>query len=442
MSPGTRALLAAVGALCTALPAARAQTSAGVTRLSTDQAVALALARNEHVDVAVAGVDQAHGAVVEARSRFLPKLDFSYGYTRNVQRPVIYFDQGGVTQQIAIGRANDNVFGLSLTQTLFDGSVGVAQRAAALGRDLAEENLETTKRGVVLATRTMYYQVLLDSVLVAVQQAALAQTDARLHVVEERARAGLASEYDRLTAQVAVENLRPPLIRARNQLALDQNTLKRTIGLPLGQPIVLTDTLSFEPVAPADSETVRAAAVGRSDVVAMQKMVGLSDAAIAAERWTMFPNLTLTATLLRHASSAQFLARTADFSQSMIVGVQIGWPLFDGRASQGRLLQDRAGLRANEAQLAGKEADVHLEIQQAQQTLEAAADAVAASRGTAAVAQQALAIAQQRFLNGLAIQVELGDAELAVTQARTNFAQALYAFNVARARWQAALGKY
>jgi outer membrane protein TolC len=38
--------------------------------------------------------------------------------------------------------------------------------------------------------------------------------------------------------------------------------------------------------------------------------------------------------------------------------------------------------------------------------------------------------------------VELGDAELAVTQARTNFAQALYAFNVARARWQAALGEY
>jgi outer membrane protein len=442
MASGTRAALAALVALCGALPAVHAQTSAGATSLSADQAVALALARNENVDIAVSGVDQARGALVEARSRFLPKLDFSYGYTRNVQRPVIFFNQGGVTQQISIGQANDNVFGLSLKQTLFDGSVALAQRAAALGHDLAEDNLETTKRGVALAARTMYYEVLLDSALVAVQQAALSQTEARLRVVEQRAQAGLASEYDRLSAQVAVENLRPPLIRARNQLALDQNTLKRTIGLPPGQPIVLTDTLSFEPIAPMDSAAVRAAAAGRSDVVAMQKMVRLNDAAVAAERWTTFPALTLTATLQRHASSAQFLPGTPDFSQSLAVGVSLAWPLFDGRASQGRALQDRAELRASEAQLTGKEADVRLEIQQAQQTLAAAADAVAASRGTVSVAEQALAIAQQRFVNGLAIQVELGDAELAVTQARSNFAQALFAFNVARAEWQAALGEY
>lgn len=442
MASGTRAALAALLALCGAQPAARAQAPAGATSLSADQAVALALARNENVDIAVAGVDQAHGALVEAQSRFLPKLDFSYGYTRNVQRPVIFFNQGGVTQQISIGQANDNLFGLSLKQTLFDGSVALAQRAAALGHDFAEDNLETTKRGVALVARTTYYQVLLDSALVVVQQAALAQAEARLRVVEQRTQAGLASNYDRLTAEVAVENLRPPLIRARNQLALDQNTLKRTIGLPLGQPIVLTDTLSFEPVRPMDSAAVRAAAARRSDVVAMQKLVRLSDAAVAAERWTTFPNLTLTATLQRHASSAQFLPGTPDFSQSFAVGVSVAWPLFDGRASQGRQLQDRAELRANGAQLTGKEADVRLEIQQAQQTLAAAADAVAASRGTVAVAEEALAIAQQRFINGLSIQVELGDAELAVTQARTNFAQALYAFNVARAQWQAALGEY
>jgi outer membrane protein TolC len=56
-------------------------------------------------------------------------------------------------------------------------------------------------------------------------------------------------------------------------------------------------------------------------------------------------------------------------------------------------------------------------------------------------AERALEIAQTRFRNGLSTQVELNDAELAATRARTNFAQALYDYNVARARLQAALGE-
>jgi outer membrane protein TolC len=282
----------------------------------------------------------------------------------------------------------------------------------------------------------------LDSQLVVVQREALAQAEARRQVVEERARAGLASEYDQLTARVAVENLRPVLIRAQNALVLSRNDLKRTLGIPLDRTVALTDTLGYEAIAPMDSAAIAAAARERSDLVAMQKMVRLRDAAIAAERSNALPTLSLTLGLQRHASSRDFIPAEGDFSQSLQVGVQLGWSLFDGRASQGRLLRDRAQRRADEARLAGREADVRLEIEQARQSLEAAQAQVEASRGTVAVAERALTIAQARFANGLATQVELGDAEFAVTQARTNLAQSLYLFNVARAQWQAALGGY
>ena len=53
----------------------------------------------------------------------------------------------------------------------------------------------------------------------------------------------------------------------------------------------------------------------------------------------------------------------------------------------------------------------------------------------------ALEIAQTRFRNGLSTQVELNDAELAVTRARTNFVQALYNHNAARAQLTAAMGE-
>ncbi len=83
-----------------------------------------------------------------------------------------------------------------------------------------------------------------------------------------------------------------------------------------------------------------------------------------------------------------------------------------------------------------------LQVQQAADALDAAQAQVQAASGTVSVAEHALTIAETRFHNGLATQVELGAAELAATQARTNYAQALFQFNVARAQWSAALGTY
>jgi len=436
-------LAAAVAALVAAFPApAVGQQPAAPVRLSLDDAVSLALSHNDQIRIASATVDQARGAVIQAEAAALPKLDFAYNYARNVQRPVIFFNQGGQVQQISIGAANDNTFGLTLKQTLFDPGLVYATRAAKLAHQYASHAFDATKDQIALAAKVAYYQVLLDSALVNVQQQGLAQAERRLDQVRQRAQAGLASEYDSLTATVAVENLRPPLIAARSALKQDRDQLKRTLGLALDTPLTLTDTLAYVPFERPGPQIVNQALDSRPDVEAQRRMVQLREASVNVERGKAWPTLSLNLALQRHASSAAFIPGEADFSQSFQVGFSLGWSLFDGRASQGLILQDRAQLTAEKARLAAKEKDVALEVQQAADALDAAQAQVQAARGTVGVANRALEIAQTRFANGLATQVELGDAELAATQAGTNYAQALFQFNVARAQWTAALGSY
>ncbi len=433
----------ACAALVAAFPApSAAQRPAEAARLSLDDAVSLALAHNDQIRVASATVDQAEGALITTEADALPKLDFSYNYARNVQRPVIFFNQGGQLQQISIGSANDNTFGLTLRQTLFDASLGISTRAARLARQFAARSLDATKDQVALAAKVAYYQVLLDSALVVVQQKALDEARRRYDEVRQKAVAGLASEYDSLTAVVAVQNLRPGLIQARSALKQDRDGLKRTLGIELTSPVVLTDTLAFEPFERPDSAAVAQSVDRRPDLEAQQRMVQLREAAVTVERTKAWPTLSLNVSLLRRASSADFIPQDRDFSQSLQAGFSLGWSLFDGRASQGRVLQDRAQLRQEQARLTAKQQDVALEVQQAADALDAAQAQVEAAGETVSVAERALEIAQTRFQNGLTTQVELGAAELAATQARTNYAQALFQFNVARARWSAALGTY
>lgn len=431
----------AVGGVVALLLAGTARAQAPqVRRLTVGDAVQLSLERNENVVIAVAQTDQARGAIVETRSRALPKLDLSYNYARNVQRPVIFFNQGGQTQQISIGQANDNTFALSLQQTLFDPGLGSALKAARLAREVSGDQVQDARRQTALATRTGYYQVLLNRQLADVQRKALAQAEARLDQVQSRAKVGLASEFDVLTAQVAVENLRPPLIEAENQLVISRQQLKRQLGVSLQDSLVLLDSLSFGQTQVPPETEIEQAAQSRADRRAAEGMIQLRKAAAQAEDRSSLPKLDLNLALSRRASSQTLIPPDQDFSQSFVVGLQVSWPLFDGRASQGRLLQNQAQLRMAQQQLDAVDADIRLQIREARQGLQAAEAQVNSARATVGRAERALEIAQKRFANGLSTQLELGDAELAVTEARSNVAQALFRYNVARAQLTAALG--
>jgi outer membrane protein len=409
--------------------------------LSMNQAVDVALERNPRAVAAAAAVDDARGAVTVTRSRALPSLDFSYDYGRNLQRPAIFFNQGGQTQQITVGEAHDNAFGLTLRQTLFDPSLPSALGAASEARELAAASEEEVRRLLALEVRIAYLQILLDEQLVRVREQALEQADARLEEVRTRSRAGLGSEFDTLTALVARENQRPPLIDARIQVEQSRDRFKRDLGIPLETEVALTDSLTYQAFTPSPSEATDSLLAARPDVRAARQQVALREAALTAEERSALPTIDLSAGLQRRASSADFTPANQDFVQSFIVGAHVAWPLFDGREGSGRALQAQAQLRQAEAQLEDALVAARLELEETRQELEGAESLVQAARSTITQAERALAIARTRFTSGLSTQLELGEAELQLTQARTNLAQALFRFNVARVRWDSARGR-
>ncbi|MGD8869871.1 MAG: TolC family protein, partial [Gemmatimonadales bacterium] len=256
-------------------------------------------------------------------------------------------------------------------------------------------------------------------------------------------RAGTGSDFDLLTAQVQVDNIRPRLIEARNRLELDLNNLKRAIDIPLDRRLELSDSLTGP--APQDSlaleDAVARALENRSDLRVQRTTVALQSENLTAERRGMLPSLNLEAQLTRRAASADLIPPERDFIQSTTVGLVLEFPIFDGLARSGRIQQAEAALDRERFRLQRARMTVHLEVQQALQALGAAREQVEASRGTVRRAEEALHIAQVRFANGLSTQVEVNDAELAVTEARTNQASARYAYSVARARLQAAMGE-
>ncbi|MFQ5678898.1 MAG: TolC family protein [Gemmatimonadota bacterium] len=445
-------------------------------KLSLADAVLRATTLNETVLMARAEQARTIGIVREVRSQSLPQITADINYTRNIQRPVLFFNTPEGVQQISLGNDNDYTFALRLEQSLMDFSLGPARRAARLTRDATGAQVEQARTSAALQARVDYFTVLLDRELLRVQEQALAQAEARLAQVEMMSRAGTASEFDLLTAQVEVDNIQPQLIEARNRLALDTNRLKRTVNLPLDAALELTDGLARPGETPAEpaadrggrgaaapeagrrsaaeltvgeegvedqelSRWIQSALLRRPDLAAQRTTVQLHQQNLTSQRRSALPEFDLVAGITRRGSSDEFFPGERDFSQSATAGLVVSLPLFDGRERAGRVQQAQAARDRERYALERLEKDVRLDVQQSLQALRAAREQVAASESNVRRAERALEIAQTRFRNGLSTQVELNDAELAATRARTNYAQALYNYNVARAALQAAAGE-
>lgn len=468
-------LAAQVPGLGTGLGSMQGPAAEAPVPLSLDGAVERAVSRNEDVLIAEAEEARNEGLVREVFAGALPELTAGGVYTRNVERPVFFLDSPEGLQRIEVGSDNEVDLSATLTQALWDPGLGPAIRAARLARGAASAGTERTRTAVALAARLAYFDALLARDLVRVQEQALEQARTRLEQVRAFHDAGTAADFDLLTAEVELANLRPPLIEARNGLDLALNRLKRVVGLPLEREVELTDGfLSPEggetgaggdrtdgDEAPqgeegdaedrgsaaggaAESPDLQAAwaraSEGRSDLARQRFLVELREEDLEVERRSFLPTLDLNADYLRRASTDDFPGGD-DFVDSLAAGLVVSVDLFDGGERRGRVAQARAALEQERQRLGRLEEEVRLEVEQADLAIRAARESVEASRGTVDLAEQALEIAQIRFKNGLSTQVELDDAELAVTEARTNLARALHAYSTARAALQAALGE-
>lgn len=428
----------AVGGL--AVPGVRAQETPPAVGLSVEETVARALESHEGTRIARAGVDRTRGLVREAFAAALPTIDGSYRLQRNLQRPVIFFNQDGETQQITIGDENEHAFGVTLEQPIFDRTLGAAVQAARHGRAASEAAYERALADVALLARRAYYDALLARARVDARLNALGLAQARLDQVELFRDVGTAAEFDLLTAQVGVENERPALIRARNEHVLALNRVKRVSGLPMDAEVALSDSLRYVPVEIGLEAAIERAQEGRDDLAGQRARVALAERLVAVERSESWPSLSLQLDLNRRASSADFVPEDRDFSQSASAALALRIPIFEGRRVEGRTIQAEATHVEERERFRALERDVQLEVGDAWQSVQAAAEQVQAARGATALADRAYEIAVVRFRNGLSTQLELDVSEQDVFEARTNLAEALWAHMVAAAQLTHAMG--
>jgi outer membrane protein len=122
-------------------------------------------------------------------------------------------------------------------------------------------------------------------------------------------------------------------------------------------------------------------------------------------------------------------------------GVSLSWPFFQGGLTRAQVREAEATANQLTAQLEQERSQVRLELEQARLLVRAAKASLAAQRDAVINAQEQLRLAEGRYQAGVGSGIELGDAQVALTNAEAQQVQADGQLATARAQPLHALGR-
>ena len=464
---------------------AQAEVGADTVVLTVSSAVDAALARSEEVAAARARVAGASAQFRVARSAALPQVVTQLSYTRTLrsvfqdagggfelpdslrfepdttatlEERVRYLERrvpsaafgalGNLFSDLPFGNEHTWIAGLSVSQPVFTGGrIRSSIQMAGHGEDAAAAGYEEAASDVVFQVRQAYYDAALAREAVTIVAASVDLAAEHLSQIRLRLEAGRASELEALRAEVELENLRPQLVQARNQAQLAVLNLKRLTNVPVESELALATplvppTASEVPVPDVPSlAAVDGALENRAAVRAARSQVEVREEQVDVARAAYFPSVSLTGTLSRQAfPSALGLPTDLDWRDDWTVGFAVQWPLFQGLRRSAEIDAARAQVQEARLQLSQLLEGVRIDYESAVGELERSRTQIAAARRTVEQAVRVYELMELRFDEGLATQLDISDARLALQQARLNEVQAYHDAHVAMARVERAMG--
>ena len=406
--------------------------------LSLADAMNLTLQNNRTILKSQRDLEVAAGISLQTRAVAIPKVVSTGKFTDTDEQAVEAFFGQPIDNQ----NWNANI---QVVQSIYEGGRIISSfRAAKLTKEQAFLQHQTVVADTLLATRVAYYGVLLAAQEIVVREASVNLLTKELEEQQRRYEAGTVPRFNVLRAEVAVANARPPLIRARNAHRIAKNNLTQQFGYDLPRdmweniPLQLTDTLNVGPFPVQLSDAIGLALERRTELGALRKAELLRKEDIISAKSGRLPSVQAFAGWgWRDSALTTSLTDDVDGWQ---VGAQLNWYIFDGMATRGKVVQAKAAHEKSRVELEDTSSQIELEVRTAYTTFVAAAEVLESQKKVQEQAEETLRLANSRASAGTGTQLDVLAAETALTEARTTQIQAEYAYAVAVARLERAIG--
>ncbi|RMD91214.1 MAG: TolC family protein [Calditrichaeota bacterium] len=420
--------------------------------LTLDQAIQIALENNPSLKSAQYGLKASGLNVKYARRNLLPQADLHFSYSRldpgTVRRGNVFVEVGrtlvknfnaGDPNDIRPG-AYDNNFATSfqIIQPLYNGGANWASVSLARAQEWAQEyELENTRQEIILAVKTRYLRALQAQELVTLARQSLKSTEQHLRTTRQMLEVGLRSKTDVLRWEVQKAADEGKLVEAQNNLEIALASLKEAMGIPFDKKIALKP-LHFKPV-PLNEKLEDQIKLLQANHPQLKKFEATLDAKRVGVRLAsagIQPKINFVYELGWERNNTLALDSFAFWSATVAVNI----PIFHGFSNLAKIQQAKVEEKQLQEQKQVLERVLILQLIQARLKVNSALKRFQIARKGVEQAQENLNVINNSFEVGLATNIDVLDAQVALNQAKTNLINAQYDYWIARAELDRALG--
>ena len=412
--------------------------NAQVKTLTLKDAITYALENKADAKKAKLDVENSEYQIQEIRSRALPQISANGSLTHNpiLQTNVLdgaMFGQPGQSIQVSFGQKWTSAAGISLNQALYDQSVFIGLKAAKSTREFYQINAQLTEEQVIEKVANAYYQVYVTRQNLAVLDNNLKNTNKVKDIIKGQFDNGLAKKIDLDRTSVRVSNINTQRQQTLNAIALQENSLKFLMGMPITTEISIPET-EFQISANALSQTPDTTT--RTEYLLLKKNEQLLEYQKKSVQAAYYPTLSLTGSYnyIGQGPEMPWFKKPSDgvyWSDYAAVGLNLHVPIFTGFGTRAKVRQADNKLESIKVDLAETKLALDLQYQNAKTQIDNSIISIKNQKENAQLAQEVFTNTNNNYIQGLASLTDLLDAENELVAAQNNYTTSLLDYKLA-----------
>ena len=395
---------------------------AAVSELSLDDSIAMALKNNPAIQMAIMDKEKAAWGIKENEGGKLPTLSLTHSDNRSSNSSGSLPTDSFNTSL----RANWSIY----TGGRVEGQIDQAK----LNADVASLGVVKAEEQVKLDTTTAYYNVLQGRNVVKVNQETVDNLAAHLKNVQAQYQVGTVAKADVLRSEVELANAEQNLIKAQNTYEVAVASFNNVIGIPLDSQVAMKDDLSYVKEDMSLEDSIAMAQENRPEIAQSQDNIKIAKTGIRIADSGRLPTLAVSGN--QGVSGSNFPGQNSNWS----IGLSANWNLFDAGITNAKV--QAAKNNVDKVQFGDKQIrdGIELEVRQAYLSMKEAEARIETSKVAVSKATEDLKASQAKYYAGAGTNMDVIDAQMSLTQANTNSMQALYDYNVNKAKLGKAIG--
>lgn len=422
--------------------------------LTVEQAVDLGLQQNRIVKAGELAKLKSQYATKEIQANRYPQITASTSYIRNI-KPTVFFFPGlriGATgdllidnsKMMAVNSSAKNHFSgiVDLRLPLFNSELNEGIMLSKLKTDLIDVDRKVAQWELADEIRKAYYNILLaklnrDLVRKSISRAEQTLKDTRILFKNE-----MILVSDTINVYVNMQNQKPNLYMADNQINQATDYLKDLIGVPLTTALTLADQIDSEEIVSLKlSENKNPSTFSeRPDIKQLEMQQMLIEKQIDMDKGSRLPSLDFISQYQIQTQSDDFKFKNYDWPQSFFVGVQLNIPIFSGFKYQQKVAQSNVTLKELKLEEEKVNAKALLEYRKAEGDFNEAISRMEISEDIIKASEKSLELVNGRYQKGVGKYQDVLDGQFSIVQAKNTYNKAVYDAYIALASKKKALG--